>query len=66
MFDLLLKSQEPLSAQQIARELHTSVDGAERLLDTLVGIEILEVEVSGGTGEEQLRAARVKCVSSGC
>lgn len=54
MFDLLLKSQEPLSAQEIALELGTSADGAERLLDTLVGIEILEVEMSGGTGEVDL------------
>lgn len=54
MFDLLLKSQEPLSAQQIAQELDTSVDGAERLLDTLVGIEILEVETCDGTGEVRL------------
>eukprot|EP00066_Takifugu_rubripes_P001593 XP_003962881.1 PREDICTED: acetylserotonin O-methyltransferase-like [Takifugu rubripes] len=49
VFDLLLKSPEPLSAQQIAQELDTSVDGAERLLDTLVGIEILEVETCDGT-----------------
>lgn len=54
VFDLLLKSQEPLSAQQVAQELGTSVDGIERLLDTLVGIEILEVETSDGTGELQL------------
>lgn len=53
MFDLLLKSQEPLSAQQVAQELGASVDGTERLLDTLVGIEILEVETSDGTGELQ-------------
>ncbi|KAM7376372.1 hypothetical protein PAMP_006113 [Pampus punctatissimus] len=52
VFDLLLKSQEPLSAQHVARELGTSVDGIERLLDALVGIEILEVETTDGTGEE--------------
>ncbi|XP_069017052.1 acetylserotonin O-methyltransferase 2 [Embiotoca jacksoni] len=44
VFDLLLKSQEPLSARHVAQELSTSVDGTERLLDALVGIEILEVE----------------------
>lgn len=49
VFDLLLKSQEPLSAQHVARELSTSVDGMERLLDALVGIEILEVETTNGT-----------------
>ncbi|RVE66332.1 hypothetical protein OJAV_G00106460 [Oryzias javanicus] len=49
VFDLLLNSAEPLSAQTVARELRTSVDGMERLLDALVGIEILEVEVTGGT-----------------
>ncbi|XP_028994980.1 acetylserotonin O-methyltransferase 2 isoform X2 [Betta splendens] len=49
VFDLLLKSQEPLSAQRVARELSTSVDGTERLLDALVGIEILEVETADGT-----------------
>lgn len=54
MFDLLLRSQEPLSAQQVAHELGTSVDGTERLLDALVGIEILEVETSDGTGEVEL------------
>lgn len=51
MFDLLLKTQEPLSAQHVARELGTSLDGIERLLDALVGIEILEVENTKGTGE---------------
>ncbi|XP_034433399.1 acetylserotonin O-methyltransferase 2 [Hippoglossus hippoglossus] len=49
VFDLLLTSQEPLSAQHVARELSTSVDGIERLLDALVGIEILEVETKDGT-----------------
>ncbi|KAM7403698.1 hypothetical protein PAMA_004235 [Pampus argenteus] len=49
VFDLLLKSQEPLSAQHVAQELGTSVDGIERLLDALVGIEILEVETTDGT-----------------
>lgn len=53
MFDLLLKSQEPLSAQHVAQELNTSVDGMERLLDALVGIEILEVETRDGKGEEE-------------
>uniref|UniRef100_A0A3Q3IVX0 Acetylserotonin O-methyltransferase n=1 Tax=Monopterus albus TaxID=43700 RepID=A0A3Q3IVX0_MONAL len=46
VFDPLLKSQEPLSAQHVARELSTSVDGMERLLDALVGMEILEVETT--------------------
>nr|XP_019969259.1 PREDICTED: acetylserotonin O-methyltransferase-like [Paralichthys olivaceus] len=49
VFDLLLMSQEPLSAEHVARELGTSVDGIERLLDALVGIEILEVETKDGT-----------------
>lgn len=53
VFDLLLKSQEPLSAQHIAQELSTSVDGMERLLDSLVGIEILEVETAKGTGKKE-------------
>lgn len=60
VFDLLLRAQEPLSAQHIAQELGTSVDGTGRLLDTLVGIEILEVETSDGTGEEDPRAACVE------
>lgn len=51
VFDLLLKAQRPLSAEHVARELSTSVDGMERLLDVLVGIEILEVETVDGTGE---------------
>lgn len=49
VFDLLLNSQEPLSARHIAAELKTSEDGMVRLLDALVGIEILEVEVTDGT-----------------
>ncbi|KAM9708441.1 acetylserotonin O-methyltransferase 2 [Menidia menidia] len=44
VFDLLLKSQEALSARHVAQELGASEDGMERLLDALVGIEILEVE----------------------
>lgn len=48
VFDLLLSSPVPLSAGQISSELKTSEDGMERLLDALVGIEILEVEVSQG------------------
>lgn len=54
VFDLLLRAPEPLSAQHVAQELGTSVDGAERLLDTLVGIEILEVETCDGTGQVEL------------
>ena len=53
MFDLLLKSQEALSAQHVAQELGSNVDGMERLLDALVGIEILEVEKTDGTGEKE-------------
>ncbi|XP_071375838.1 acetylserotonin O-methyltransferase 2 [Centroberyx affinis] len=49
VFDLLLKSQKPLSAECVAGELGASVDGMERLLDVLVGIEILEVETIDGT-----------------
>lgn len=50
MFDLLLQSQKSLSAAEIARELSTSEDGMERLLDALVGVEVLEVELTEGTG----------------
>ncbi|XP_023807195.1 acetylserotonin O-methyltransferase-like [Oryzias latipes] len=49
VFDLLLNSAEPLSSRTVARELGTSPDGMERLLDALVGIDILEVEVADGT-----------------
>ncbi|KAM9777882.1 acetylserotonin O-methyltransferase 2 [Neosynchiropus ocellatus] len=49
VFDLLLKAQEPMTAQRIAGEVGASVDGMERLLDALVGIEILEVETKEGT-----------------
>lgn len=49
VFDLLLRSKEPLRASEVARELSTSEEGMERLLDMLVGIEILEVEHSDGT-----------------
>ncbi|XP_056152146.1 acetylserotonin O-methyltransferase 2 [Lampris incognitus] len=49
VFDLLLGSQRPVSAGHLAQELGTSVDGMERLLDVLVGIEILDVETVDGT-----------------
>ncbi|KAK5886633.1 hypothetical protein CesoFtcFv8_017647 [Champsocephalus esox] len=49
VFDLLLKAQEPISAQHVAQELNCSEDGMERLMDALVGIEILEVETKDGT-----------------
>lgn len=50
VFDLLLQSQKSLSAAEVARELGTSEDGIERLLDALVGVEVLEVELTQGTG----------------
>lgn len=50
MFDLLLDSQKPLTAGEVAQKLGTSGDGIERLLDLLVAIEILEVELIQGTG----------------
>lgn len=50
VFDLLLQSQKSLSAAEVARELGTSKDGMERLLDALVGIEVLVVELMQGTG----------------
>eukprot|EP00063_Salmo_salar_P092258 XP_014067093.1 PREDICTED: hepatitis A virus cellular receptor 1-like [Salmo salar] len=49
VFDLLLLSQKPLSAELVAQELGASVDGIERLLDVLVGVDILEVEQIDGT-----------------
>ncbi|KAK5917100.1 hypothetical protein CgunFtcFv8_012018 [Champsocephalus gunnari] len=49
VFNLLLKAQEPISAQHVAQELSCSEDGMERLMDALVGIEILEVETKDGT-----------------
>ncbi|KAM8833675.1 acetylserotonin O-methyltransferase 2 [Synchiropus picturatus] len=49
VFDLLLRAQEPMSAPVIAQEVGASVDGMERLLDALVGVEILEVETKEGT-----------------
>lgn len=51
MFDLLLQSQKPMSAVEVAQKLGTSEDGVERLLDVLVAIEIVDVEVVQGTGE---------------
>lgn len=51
MFDLLLQSQKPMSAVEVTQKLGTSEDGIERLLDVLVAIEIVDVEVSQGTGE---------------
>ncbi|XP_077586736.1 acetylserotonin O-methyltransferase 2 [Stigmatopora nigra] len=44
IFDLLAGSASALSAQQVAGALDISADGAERLLDALVGIEIVQVE----------------------
>ncbi|XP_057200086.1 acetylserotonin O-methyltransferase 2 isoform X2 [Triplophysa rosa] len=49
VFDLLLESQKPLTAGEVAQKLGTSGDGIERLLDLLVAIEILEVELMQGT-----------------
>ncbi|MBN3323718.1 ASMT methyltransferase, partial [Atractosteus spatula] len=48
VFDLLLQSQKPLSAESVSQELQSSMDGMERLLDALVGIEILDVEITEG------------------
>lgn len=48
VFDLL-KCQQPLTVDHVSRELGTSQDGMERLLDVLVGIQILEVETIDGT-----------------
>ncbi|KAA0711188.1 Acetylserotonin O-methyltransferase [Triplophysa tibetana] len=48
VFDLLLDSQKPLTAVEVAQKLGTSEDGIERLLDLLVAIEILEVELMQG------------------
>ncbi len=45
MFDLLLQSQKPMSAVEVAQKLGTSEDGIERLLDVLVATEIVDVEV---------------------
>ncbi|XP_077420092.1 acetylserotonin O-methyltransferase 2 [Vanacampus margaritifer] len=50
IFDLLMTSPCALSAQQVAQTLHASVDGTERLLDALVGIEILHVEMQPEDG----------------
>ncbi|XP_061551814.1 acetylserotonin O-methyltransferase-like isoform X2 [Phycodurus eques] len=50
VFDLLTTSPCALSAQQVAQALHASVDGTERLLDALVGIEILHVETQAEDG----------------
>lgn len=60
VFDLLLRSPESLSAQKVSQELGTSVDGMERLLDALVGIEILDVEKTDGIGEEHGTQSRQK------
>ncbi|KAI5102714.1 acetylserotonin O-methyltransferase, partial [Silurus meridionalis] len=49
VFDLLMQSQKSLSAAELARELGASEDGMERLLDALVGAEVLEVELNQGT-----------------
>ncbi|XP_039607634.1 acetylserotonin O-methyltransferase 2 isoform X2 [Polypterus senegalus] len=48
VFDLMLQCQKALSAECIAKELHTSQNGLERLLDALVGIDILDVEIING------------------
>ncbi|XP_030642720.1 acetylserotonin O-methyltransferase 2 [Chanos chanos] len=49
VFELLLHSQRPMTARDLALELGASEDGMERLLDVLVGIEILDVELVEGT-----------------
>lgn len=68
VFDLLLQSQKPLSAAEVARELGTSEDGMERLLDALVGVEVLEVELTQGTGTCTSRESNTvhRCVYCRC
>ncbi|TRZ02348.1 hypothetical protein DNTS_019001 [Danionella cerebrum] len=41
IFDLLDSSARPLSALQVSEALHTSLDGADRLLSVCVGLELL-------------------------
>ncbi|XP_065144307.1 acetylserotonin O-methyltransferase 2 isoform X1 [Paramisgurnus dabryanus] len=49
VFELLLESEKPLTAGEMAQKLGTSEDGLKRLLDLLVAIEILNVEDVQGT-----------------
>uniref|UniRef100_A0A3Q3D1P0 Acetylserotonin O-methyltransferase n=1 Tax=Hippocampus comes TaxID=109280 RepID=A0A3Q3D1P0_HIPCM len=62
VFDLLATSPCALSAQQVAQALRASVDGTERLLDALVGIEILHVETQPQDGTALYRNTEVASV----
>lgn len=62
VFDLLAQSQKPLRAETVAQELAISADGAERLLDALVGIGLLEVEAAEDKGE-LIYSCLVRCHS---
>lgn len=58
VFDLLLKSGEPLSSDAIAARLGTSAMGMERLLDACVGLKLLAVELTQGGGNKGRRRGR--------
>ncbi|XP_056146024.1 acetylserotonin O-methyltransferase [Lampris incognitus] len=48
VFDLLLASQDPLSAQQIAQAAGASLDGTKRLLAACTGLELLSAHCQDG------------------
>ncbi|XP_042314339.1 acetylserotonin O-methyltransferase-like [Sceloporus undulatus] len=50
IFDLLLESEEPLTAPTIAEHLGTSLGGMERLLGACVSLKLLKMERKDNTG----------------
>ena len=44
MFDLLLGSQSPLSAEEVSQAIGASLDGTQRLLDACTGLELLTAQ----------------------
>ncbi|CAL8266870.1 unnamed protein product [Lota lota] len=47
VFDLLLGSQSPLSAEEISQAIGASLDGTQRLLDACTGLELLTAQQQG-------------------
>ncbi|KAG7268830.1 hypothetical protein CRUP_032580, partial [Coryphaenoides rupestris] len=47
VFDLLLGSERPLSAEEISRAIGASLDGTQRLLDACTGLELLSAQQQG-------------------
>lgn len=48
VFDVLLRAERPLSAEEISQAVGTSVDGTERLLAACAGLQLLNIHQDNG------------------